>query len=426
MASNRIIAIRCEPESPDLVQSVVGLVNFGDFVYRLPYFENEELRSDNAEIVRKMLRFFAGQGSAYSNIIANTFSYDSRYLRDRMTITINLTRLAISVNEDVTNDDDAFMSVLTLALAAGDGTILTTRGAKLRLNQNSQEVSWFQRPDETGWSSRHEIPRNHGISAIDAEFIELDLYFLDELHFRGPSLAALAKAQHFLSSTLADQVSAAYGLEASPASHTEDASKGRPLINNSILETLACGIDCGRSWIIKAWPRIEGEVGPEVDEKFSLVEPLAQAVERNLFPEDQIDLVQQEDLIKILRLVVCLLLFGKYWEIGTFVSTSVSGDMGLSDLRKEDQFRVHLPAEHKLYERPRYSFYSRLNTRLAIPQALASDGFCMADRIWLLEPVKNNESGVWRVKDKVALIGCSAIHEDGKIAILKQKQRIVG
>ncbi|KIW89800.1 uncharacterized protein Z519_09229 [Cladophialophora bantiana CBS 173.52] len=152
MSKNRIIVIPCAAGPGQSQDSVIGLVNFDHFIYRLPYFENEEVRKQNSKIVHGILRFLHTPSSAYSNIIANIFSYNAKYPIDKLSIAINLCRLLIAVKECAPTNDDTCLDVLTLALAAGDGTVLTTRGEQLQLGYKTGQVSWCRRPDEGGWN----------------------------------------------------------------------------------------------------------------------------------------------------------------------------------------------------------------------------------------------------------------------------------
>jgi hypothetical protein len=38
----------------------MGMVGLGEFVFRLVYFQNEELRLENSELIHRILSFFGG------------------------------------------------------------------------------------------------------------------------------------------------------------------------------------------------------------------------------------------------------------------------------------------------------------------------------------------------------------------------------
>lgn len=236
ISKNRIIVIPCAAGPKQSQDSVIGLVNFDHFIYRLPYFENEQVRKQNSKIVHRISRFLHTPSSAYSNIIANTFSYNAKYPINKLSIAINLCRLPIAVKEYAPTNDDACLDVLTLALAAGDGTVLTTRGEQLQLSYKTGQVSWCRRPDEGGWNGRYEIPRSHGISQLSGQRIILDLFFLNGSKVRIPSRRNLEVANVFLRSSCANQLQSVYRL---------DDVKCR-----EVTETMACALDCGHRWII--------------------------------------------------------------------------------------------------------------------------------------------------------------------------------
>lgn len=416
MSKNRIIAIPCEAGPGQAQDSVIGLVNFDHFIYRLPYFAKEEVRKQNSKIVRGISRFLHTPSSAYSNIIANTFSYNAKYLIDKLSIAINLCRLPIAVKECALTNDDACLDVLILALAAGDGTVLTTRGEQLQLSYKAGQVSWCRRPDEGGWNGRYEIPQSHGISRLSGQRIVLDLFFLNGSKVCVPSGRNLEVANVFLRSSCAKQLQSVYLLD--------------DVECHEVAQTIACTLDCGHRWMTKAWPRIAGEVGDEIGLKWERIKHLSQDIFEILFP-DTVDLVSDEEYQAcaevLLRFIACVLCFGKFWEFGTSIPVNSSGDFAISDLHlKGHAYRVPSPTEAKLWSGTHYSYYPRENVSLAVPRALAQLDFPLSDRLLLLERVDAVGVSCWKVRDKTCLLGCPPLYDNVGYVALRRDQQIVG
>ncbi|MCJ1377133.1 hypothetical protein MMC17_000225, partial [Xylographa soralifera] len=94
-SNQKIIALHHEGAAPEDPDSIIGLVNLGDFRFSLPCLESEPFKSEFPGLLEKMLRFFGGQGYACSNIIENTFQFGSLYIRDKVTIVLNISKLAL-------------------------------------------------------------------------------------------------------------------------------------------------------------------------------------------------------------------------------------------------------------------------------------------------------------------------------------------
>jgi hypothetical protein len=456
---DRIIAIPCEAEKGEL-DTAIGLVNLGEFILRLTYFQKDEIRSQNADLIHRLMSFFGGQDYAYSNIIANTFSYNSKYSMDKLTITLNICQLGITIKDSTTDFEEAQLNLLILALAAGDATILTTRGPKLEFGSLPRKRSWLQWPDETTWSQKHAFPLPSGIYSITPEQITLDLLFFPDRNFRGPSYRAIARAKKFLKSARANQIRIAYGLQGRDAPYEQD---------RGTIDTLACALECGFAWMVKAWYRIRSEVAAEVEQSFEAIEDLAMTCIQGLFgrsprrcvwrsvrrplrricftrgriysePQTLLDRlvlnlsspkVSQNSKLRItgaFEFLVCIILFGRYWEMSTCVTTTAdSSSRAICDLKlQRKSFRIPAPAEHKLYSDAKYTYHSKKKTFLAVPKVLTGRVFALSDRLWLLEAATDKDGSCWRVREKVCLLGCPSIRCDGRTVILKENQRVIG
>jgi len=461
LAQNRLLAIPCEGAPGGDVDSAIGLVNFAEFIFRLAYFQNEEIREQNSDLIQRMLSFFGGQGYAYSNIISNTFSHNSKYFEDKLTISLNICQISLSFTEAAAASDRSRIYLLIVALAAGDATVLTTRGPKLQYGETLQKTSWLHKPDQTSWNARHPFPLPRGISSLALDHIILDLLFIRKTCFRSCSAQSLASAKQFLSSRLACQIRIAYGLQKKGAEYVED---------HGTTETLACAIDCGFLWMVQAWYRIRGEVAAEVELSFDVIQGLAVPCVRKIFcataqgdckasrsksfssirfpfsrQAHHLRSKQANEMVKkwitcfkyprrmrlfvkrAFEMLVCIMLFGKYWEMGTLVTMNKSGDRALCDLHKrKGHFSIPAPSEHKLYSKTESTLHPRADTVLAVPGVIANKKFGLSDRLWLLEQLTDEHGRCWRVRDNVCLLGCASIRPDGKNIVLRREERVVG
>lgn len=430
LSSERVLAIPCENTSTPGILSAIGIFNLGEFVFRLAYFQNAELREHHSALIKQMLEFFGGQDYALSNIIANTFHYGSRHPEDKLSIALNICRLDFKLVPEALASPEARIYLLILALAAGDATILTTRGPKVQYGEQLAKTSWLHWPNETSWSTRHPFPLPEGIISLSADHVVLDLLYIPHEHFISPSENSRDRAQKFLNSALVRSIRIAYNLHSQDEEYSEE--PGTP-------ETLACALDCGMHWMAGAWHRIQDEVSAEVDQSFATVELLQANVLEALFgpytPDSSSPPSAEQDLRATYRMILCILLFGRYWEFGTRVLLGPDGQMAISDLHCEAaSFRVPIPSEHKLYSASDYSLHDRNKTFLAVPRVLANEKFGMSDRLWLVQSVilpggrggGGDEEVCWRVTEKVCLLGCGTIEPRPGYVYLKKRMKVVG
>ena len=418
MSNRRIFAIPCEDFAGDPHKhSAVGLTNLSEFISRLTYFQSEALQAENPKLIQRMLSFFGGQDYAYSNVIANTFSLNCKWFRDQVTIALNICGLGIAIKQKEVEQAEFRLYLLILALGAGDATILTTRGPKVQYGDGLSKTSWLQWPEETTWSKRHPFPLPEGIRSISPNQTTLDLLILSDECIRTITPSALRVARGFLQSALADKIRVAYGLQ-----DKEDTQ----LLEPGTLSSLACALDCGFSWMSDAWSRLEDEVASEVDESYAAVETVMSPCLEYLFGGPGRSL-PGDRAATAFRTLLCVLLFGRYWEMGSSARLGAPADLALCDIHKaESTFRIPAPSEHKLYGRFAYKTFERQTTTLAVPTVLAADRFNLSDRLWLLEPAMDDTGSCWRIKEKVALIGAPSLCPDGEYITLKKHQRIIG
>jgi hypothetical protein len=283
----------------------------------------------------------------------------------------------------------------------------------------------------------------------------MDLFFLPHTAFHTPSSEALQRTRQFLKSDLADHIRLAYNLQEKGVKYELD---------EGTVTTLACALDCGLLWIMRAWERIEDEVTAEVDQSYRTVKSYQARVLRFLFGfhvgredrgDDPSSVLKEPGRktpivpihgrrvgnVKILqkyhrhcrsafRMVLCILLFGRFWEMNTRVLLGPGNQKqkGISDLHcLPDAFRVPIPSEHKLYSEAKYSEHPKGETMLAVPRVLAGRRFGMSDRLWLLKPLVDSDGRVcWRVKEKVCVLGCGDILPDEVYVVQARRQRVVG
>ena len=470
LSKDRVLAIPCKhPLEPGKL-SAIGLFNLGEVALRLTYFQNIVVREEHAELIKKIHEFFGGQDYAFSNIIANTFRYSSRDPEDKLSIALSICELDFKIHPEAASSPVAFIHLLILALASGDATILTTRGPKIKFGDGMGKTSWLHPPNETTWSKRHCFPLPRGIVSLSAEHITLDLLCIPHSNFCGPSKHALKRAQHFLESNLAREVRVAFNLQSKDGEYESEPGT---------LQTLACALDCGLHWIGQAWCRCRNEVADEVGQSFPAVKHLKAAVLRALFhpgasnsplhdskplksPKASAPVgsskptplefkrfgrtqffkrssaltqsnAHQKKRDAAFRMILCILLFGRYWELGTRVVPGPgSGNVAISDFHLEEvpaaAFRIPTPSEHKLYSAAEYSLHPRATTFLAVPTVLKGERFGLSDRLWLVEPVADGHRGriCWWVREKVGLLGCASIEAEAPYVYLARGVKVVG
>lgn len=424
-SSQKIVALHYEASQSQHSSDVIGLVNLGDFQFSLPYLENNQFKSEYPDLLPKMLRFFGGQGYAYSNIAGNTLSFKSSYTRDKVTVALNISRLplafspnAFTNNKDM-NEEDVCLQLLMLFLAAGDITTLTTRGRKVKYKElGTERTSWLMWPDETSWSTRHNMPLREGISMLSKAEICLDLLILPETNFHSPANTSISKAQNFLGSDLGAQILSVYGIEI----YTQNES-GEAELDPATVSSLACVIECGLDWMGLAWSVTKRELLPEIELNLAQVQHLGPQCMEYIFSTE----LSYTQAAASFPFLVCVLILGSYWDMSLAVDTGESGEKAICDLKIiNNNFCVPAPSEHKLYGTIQKKEFERKGTILAVPKVLAGQEFTLSDRLWLLKSVKKGSGTCWRVLEKVGLLACPNIEASGGVVSLMPRQIVVG
>ena len=455
LARKRLIAVPCATKAEGPINSAIGLYNFGDFVLRLVYFQNDRLQKENSDLVGRLLTFFGGQPYAHSNVISNTFSLDSKHFGDKLNIALNICELGLVLKESAVNAGDAQIYLLIAALAAGDVTVLTTRGPRMRYGRHAERTSWLQWPDETTWSRRHTFPAPRGIVSLSLGYICLDLVLISPSAFQKPSSISLRLARSFLRSKIATKIRFAYELQEEGSLYEEDFG---------VVRSLACAIENGSHWMIKTWSTIEEEVVGEVEQAYKSVQCLARrsltsisrASQRGIFlhssprsrrrtrfhwtqsPPDNlpkasekrasppVNMSRAKRITAAFQMLLCIMLFGKFWELGMTVRLP-NGTRATTDINRTSQgYEVPAPSEHKLYSKPKSTYYPPATTFFAVPRTLRGQQCALSDRLWLLESVQNAGRCYWRIKEKAALIGPGNLPVKGMPLLLAKSQIIIG
>lgn len=156
------------------------------------------------------------------------------------------------------------------------------------------------------------------------------------------------------------------------------------------------------------------------------LERLQQPSRRNKVRKRRVKFAENSLWTRAYEMLLCVLLFGKYWEMG--MTVMLPRTLAITDLHSRDgNFIVLAPSEHKLYSEAKYTAVSKTRTVLAVPRVLAERKFALSDRLWLLEAVVDEyNSKCWRVLEKVALVGCGTIIHDQRTVFLARDQRVIG
>lgn len=421
MSRQKIIAVLCEGEKEGM-EHVIGVANLGDFAFRLSYLNNAIVSVEFPALMQQMLRFLGGQGYAYSNVIGNAMTFGSKFVRDKVTITLNICRLAIAVRATAAelNTNEATLDLLMLALAAGDTTTLTTRGKKITLDAPRPSLSWLQWPSETSWSMKSETPLRRGIHKASSAELNLDLLMLDAAYIVHPSEGSFTSARAFWKSPPARHLRLVYGLQGFDGDE-----------DDATISTLACAIHCGLSWMQRPWHTAERELLDEVRQNLDAVTGVQVECLELLFGVH--DAKIEESRTAFERLLV-ILSYGRYWDMRTCFIDDHGRGLAICDLEMhQDKYCAPIPSEHRLYvnaaypeANAKYTEFDQATTRLAVATVLADEEYMLSDRLWLAQHVPDERDDCWRVVEKVCLLGCPSLIA-GKSGIgLARSQRIVG
>jgi hypothetical protein len=223
-----------------------------------------------------------------------------------------------------------------------------------------------------------------------------DLLFIQG-QISGPTLASIEKATLFLQYCLKNHF---HFLRA--INHMW-LTLGRVFITTnwqfqrSLVDTLACSLDCGISWISNALnssSALNSSARGNLNAKWLLWPPAA----RFLFPEtSSMDLAAEEMSILKDRLMAYLV-----WVLG-----STEDRLNLISERFKVIIAGQEPGQRGIIgQAPSTDLY------MAVPRALVDSTYQFQHRVWLLEKV---DEKTWKLKDRTLVLGCHNLDLIGKL-----------
>ena len=319
-----------------------------------------------------------------------------------------------------------------IALAAGDFAMLASIGPPLHcVSLGIGQRSWI-RYLTTGELS---IPLSRtspvSITSLEAEFLELDLLFLDgDLHY--PSPAAIDLAQNLIVPEMLKRkiASTSYGpLQTLFQKHIqmiEQRGEHNPdLILTWLRQMLAISIDCGIDWMKAAGEHIKRDLVKK--------NPISGAMP----PTASIEPYLQDVALTVLSSAG----FPGTSDDTHFKEEHLKPILRFLDLITDLRFRYMLPSPtigRIVFGSPHHATFGILkgsvlrNPVFAIPAALSGEQYVLSNRVWVLqgmdaEGLKRTDPGpTWRVVDKAFLLGHGALGEDVKGVSLRRGQCVYG
>lgn len=328
-------------------------------------------------------------------LISMVFSLSATVTQDKLSVAFNICGLNVYFKGKLLTADECCAIYSMLALAAGDATVLCTRGKKLRLGEKSEVSSWMQWPVCFYRIQAANMALNSAPHfSVNPRELVLDLYFLQKHSLRSPtkeSLDCATKLHQFLE------------------------QKGMFVLHHrrgtnirSFIGGLAVALDCGLDWMVQAWEILSSTEGAIDRYTLSSLEDAAAAYAEleeimKILTDGAPERLNSEDDEIQFRKKLVNFIFAHYNSDESADASIATGAKGQRGVCKPCQ----APA-------------------IVIPVVLAGPEYNIYERLWFLEPVEGNRDNCWRIVEKSSLFGCSAIVDDGLIISVRKRQLIIG
>jgi hypothetical protein len=329
-------------------------------------------------------------------LISMVFSLDASVMGDKLSVALNISGLNVFFKGNPPTADECCAIFSMLALAAGDATVLCTRGERLLLGEGSKVSSWMQWPESYSRIQAANVTLNSAANlTVTLQQLTLDLFMLLDRSERSPTESSLHCATQ-LHDFLEDN-----GVFARD-------TRGRDQLRGYI-SGIAAALDCGLDWMAHAWDILASTDGAVDSYTLAAVEENAQQYSEH-----------ESSIIRILTESAPLQHVTVYSEakfrkmVLNFIFAHYN-----SDESADASIATGIDGQRGVYR-------SGPGTALAVPVVLAGPQYSIYERLWFLERVKGMADDCWRIRDKSSLFGCRAISHDGQVVALKKRQRIVG
>jgi hypothetical protein len=328
-------------------------------------------------------------------LISMVFSLSATVTQDKLSVAFNICGLNVYFKGKLLTADDCCAVYSMLALAAGDATVLCTRGQKLKLGANSEITSWMQWPVCFYRIQAANMSLDSAAHfTVTPRELTLDLYFFQSHSQRSPTKECLDRA------TKLHEFLEQKGMF---ALHTRRGTDIR-----SFIPGLAVALDCGLDWMVQAWETVSSTEGAIDCYTLSSLEEAAEAyVELEEIMKILTDGATEkqalgDDRVKFRKMIVTFI-FAHYnsdESADASIATGANGQRG-----------VCKPCRA---------------SAIAMPVVLAGPEYSICERLWFLEPIEGDTGNCWRIVEKSSLFGCPAIVDDGQVVTLRKGQQIIG
>lgn len=344
---------------------------------------------------------------------------NSLHETDKIGIAVNVAGLPLYFRGPKLSYPQCRWALAMLALSAGDLTPLSCTGPKIHLRAELNATSWLR------WNSKDSMASycpptfatlSHIVS-IDPERIILDLLVLEHYTLQPPSSNSILTATTFL-----DQY--CQNINQRSFMNKDIAVHKSPRKRRLQIETLACSLDCGLTWIMESM-KFNQDIADYMQFRikglgFDLW-PLVGGLLIDVYPSEESNISNFTNEQK--RSVSQYVFFTLYiWDFSKVESSHMSGMFESSELQcvwldwgTDFGKALTFIGTGKVSE---YNF--------AVPATLDDPSCVTMDRLWLLKARNSTMDSEWSIVDKIALVTFHPLKEDGTNIIFRAAQTVRG
>ncbi|KAH7135589.1 heterokaryon incompatibility protein-domain-containing protein [Dendryphion nanum] len=333
--------------------------------------------------------------------------------RDRTSIALNISDYPLALQpanpfQRPCIEDECLRQLLLVGVAARDPVALCTTGPPLQLHDGS--ISWLCRPSlldvpsRTRPSSLAPFEINSTTNPISqasdgrAEFVQLDLVFLDLPHRTQPNPhfpSLIQRARSFIDLCLA------YNIPSTPTWTSWQTQPNHPraaAMKNIFVQTLACCLECGPHWLLDVSTSFQGTATPSSVPSPTLPTHIVETIfNPNLIIQNYILTPEgQHAFSLLLTFLGSLIAAGIPW--GSNATERTHGPMIVHSPRNTAPSTA-TSSPHSLYSQPAYPsptpsgkalifapFAHSKTLLIAVPAAVKAPEYESLSRAWILTP----------------------------------------
>ena len=347
---------------------------------------------------------------------------DASIAMDKIGIVLNITGLQLYFKGPRRSHDECRWVLAMVALSAGDVTVLGGVDGALKLGSDTGARSWLH------WSTGrvhtmafdNTIVAEQCIERIHYDHIVLDLFVLEVIALHSASARSVHEATIFVDRCIANHI---WSFGSCWMSYNPDSALFE-VLRIWAIETIACSVDCGISWLMKQTPdsKVLALLSVHWQELWLFVRGLLTS--RYPWESATIENLARKDTAALSAFFAGVLF--NYHVLGRN-STSYSSGM----YRDRDGHEI-LPqcmwveiggtargittmgsGEMKPYV-------------LAIPVAMSGDSCARTRRLWLLRPFETASDGSWKIVEKRHFTTLETVTEEWAGIKRRNKQIIRG